>query len=70
MAFTLAGQRALKSYIDEYTSVWGQSPDGQRLYHGHAFLLTYFQIRYSLWHSGFRIRRLRPSNWSLTSLFL
>ena len=70
LAFALAGQRALKSYIDEHTSVWGHSPDGQRMYHGHAFLLTYFQIRYSLWHSGFRIRRLRPSNWSLTSLCL
>jgi SAM-dependent methyltransferase len=70
LAFALAGQRALKSYIDEHTSVWGQSPDGRRIYHGHAFLLTYFQIRYSLWHAGFRIRRLRPSNWSLTSLLL
>ncbi len=70
LAFALAGQRALNSYIDEHTSVWGRSADGQRTYHGHAFLLTYFQIRYSLWHAGFRIRRLLPSNSSRTSLLL
>lgn len=70
LGFALAGQRALRSYIDEHTSVWACSADGRRTYHGHAFLLTYFQIRYSLWHCGFRIRRLRPSNWSLTSVLL
>lgn len=70
LAYALTGQRALRSYVDEYTSVWGVSPDGQRLYHGHAFLINYFQLRYSLFHSGFRIARLWPSNWSLTSLAL
>lgn len=69
-AFALAGQRAFKSYIDEYTSVWGRSPDGSRTYHGHAFLLNYFQLRYSLHHCGFRIRRLWPSNWSPSSLLM
>ena len=70
LAYALTGQRALRSYVDEYTSVWGVSPDGQRLYHGHAFLINYFQLRYSLFHCGFRIARLWPSNWSLTSLAL
>ncbi|MGQ0629265.1 MAG: class I SAM-dependent methyltransferase, partial [Phycisphaerales bacterium] len=70
LAFALAGQRAFKSYVDEHTSVWGRSPDGSRTYHGHAFLLTYFQIRYSLHHCGFRIRRLLPSNWSVSSVAL
>ncbi len=70
LAYALAGQRAFKSYVDEHTSIWGKSPDGTRLYHGHAFLLTYFQIRYSLYHCGFRIRRLLPSNYSVSSLAL
>ena len=70
LAYALTGQRALRSYVDEYTSVWGVSPDGQRLYHGHAFLINYFQLRYSLFHCGFRIARLWPSNWSLTSVAL
>lgn len=68
LAYAFAGQRAFKSYVDEHTSVWGQSPDAQRVYHGHAFLLTYFQLRYSLYHCGFRIRRLRCSNVSPSSL--
>ncbi len=50
--------------------MWGVSPDGQRLYHGHAFLLSYYQLRCSLFHSGFAVSRLLPSNWSLTSLAL
>lgn len=69
-AYALAGQRAFKSYIDEYTSVWGYSPDRTRVYHGHAFLVTYFQLRYSLHHCGFRVESLWPSNWSVLSLLL
>ncbi|MCA9272913.1 MAG: class I SAM-dependent methyltransferase [Phycisphaerales bacterium] len=68
VAYALAGQRAFKSYIDEYTSVWGKSDDGTRLYHGHAFLISYFQLRYSLHHCGFKIEKLMPSNWSPTSV--
>ncbi|MFI4892754.1 MAG: methyltransferase domain-containing protein [Phycisphaerales bacterium JB058] len=67
-AYALAGQRAFKSYIDEYTSVWGRSDDGSRIYHGHAFLISYFQLRYSLHHCGFKIEKLMPSNWSPTSV--
>ncbi len=70
LAYALSGQRALRSYVDEYTSVWGVSPDGGRIYHGHAFLINYFQLRYSLFHSGLRLRRLWPGNWSLTSVAL
>ncbi len=70
LAYALAGQRAFKSYVDEYTSVWGRSADGSRTYHGHAFLVNYFQVRYSLHHCGFRIRRLLRSNWSLSSIAL
>jgi 2-polyprenyl-3-methyl-5-hydroxy-6-metoxy-1,4-benzoquinol methylase len=70
LAAALAGQRTLRSYIDEYTSVWGFSPDRTRIYHGHAFLISYFQLRYSLHHCGFRIRRLWNSNWSKSSMLL
>lgn len=69
-AYFGAGQRAFKSYIDEHTSVWGVSDDGSRTYHGHAFLVNYFQVRYSLHHCGFRIAQLRDSNWSPSSLAL
>ncbi len=70
LAYALAGQRALKSFIDEYTSVWGKSPDGKRTYHGHAFLISYYQLRYSLFHCGLRMRRLLRSNWSPSSVLL
>ncbi len=73
LAYCFAGQRAFKSYIDEHTSVWGRGPDGkggERIYHGHAFLVSYFQVRYSLYHCGYRVKALHPSNWSLTSIFL
>lgn len=70
LAYFFAGQRAFKSYIDEHTSVWGRSPDGQRIYHGHAFLVSYFQVRYSLHHTGFRIKDVHPSNWSWSSVLL
>ena len=67
-AYAFAGQRAFKSYIDEHTSVWGRSADGDRIYHGHAFLINYFQLRYSLFHTGFGVSGLWPSNWSPSSL--
>jgi SAM-dependent methyltransferase len=70
LAACLAGQRAFQSYLDEYTDLWGRSPDGRRVFHGHAFLVNYFQLRYSLYHCGLRIRRLLPSNWSPTSVLL
>jgi len=69
-AYAFTGQRAFSSYIDEHTSVWGRSEDGSRVYHGHAFLINYFQLRYSMHHCGLRVRRLMPSNWSPTSLAL
>ncbi len=68
LAYAMAGQRAFKSYIDEHTSVWGRSEDGSRIYHGHAFLISYFQLRYSLHHCGFKIEKLMASNWSTTSV--
>lgn len=70
VAFALAGQRTFKGHLDEYTSVWGRSADGTRIYHGHAFLINYFQLRYSLHHCGFKIQRLLSSNISNSSVIL
>jgi SAM-dependent methyltransferase len=70
LAYARAGPRTFKAHLDEYTGVWGRSPDGTRLYHGHAFLINYFQLRYSLHHTGFRIRQLLRSTTSPTSVAL
>lgn len=70
LSYALNGNRGFKSHIDEYTSVWGVSSDGRRTYHGHAFLVSYYQLRYSLHHCGFRIRAVLDSHWSTTSLLL
>lgn len=70
LSFALVGQRTFRTWFDEHTGVQARSADGTRIYHGHAFLADYFQLRYSLHHAGFRIRRLLPTRRSLTSLFL
>jgi SAM-dependent methyltransferase len=68
VAFALTGNRGFRSFVDEVTSVWGY--DGERLYHGHAFLINYFQLRYMLWHNGFRICDIVPTQHSPSSLAL
>ncbi len=68
LAFALAGNRAFKSFVDEETSVWGQ--DGNRIYHGHAFLINYFQLRYMLHHSGFTIKEIVGTHYGSTSITL
>lgn len=70
LAFAAVGQRTFRSWLDEFTGVQGRSADGTRVYHGHAFLADYFQLRYSLHHTGFRIRRILPTRRSLASLLL
>jgi hypothetical protein len=67
-AFMLTGNRAFKTWIDEITSVWGYQ-DG-RIYHGHAFLISYLQLRYLLWHSGLRIVEVVRNRFSWTSIAL
>lgn len=68
VAFALTGNRAFRSFVDEVTSVWGY--DGDRIYHGHAFLINYFQLRYMLWHSGFRVQEVVGTRYSVTSIAL
>lgn len=67
-AFTFTGNRAFKSFVDEITSVWGY--EGDRIYHGHAFLINYFQLRYMLWHTGFRVKEVVGTRYSVTSFLL
>lgn len=67
-AFMLTGNRAFKTWIDEVTSVWGY--EGGRIYHGHAFLISYLQLRYLLWHSGLRIVEVVRNRFSWTSILL
>lgn len=68
LAFTFTGNRAFKTWVDEVTSVWGYQ-DG-RIYHGHAFLINYLQLRYLLWHSGLRVVEVVANRFSWTSLLL
>lgn len=68
LSYLLVGQRTLSTFIDEHTAV--QARDGDRLYHGHVFLVDYFELRYLLHHSGFRITRMLASRLSLSSCLL
>ncbi len=68
LSYALTGQGILKTFIDEYTSV--QNRDGNRIYHGHVFLISYFQLHYLLHNSGFQISGLLPSRYSTISLML
>src|SRR5262245_4108621 len=68
LAFLLTGNRAFKTWVDEVTSVWGYQ-DG-RIYHGHAFLINYLQLRYLLWHSGLRVVEVVRNRFSGTSIAL
>ena len=67
-AFLFTGNRAFRSFVDEVTSVWGY--DGDRLYHGHAFLVNYLQLRYMLWHNGLRVLGVQGTRYSTSSLLL
>lgn len=68
VAYALAGQRTLSTFIDEYTSI--QARDGDRLYHGHVFLVDYFELRCLLHNHGFRIRAPLGTRLSWSSILL
>ena len=59
LSMCLAGFRTMSAWLDEYSGVQFQAED--RVYHGHAFMLDYNEMRYSLFHSGFRLTRVLPS---------
>lgn len=70
MSMAITGQRSLTAWFDEHVGAHARSEDGSRIYHGHAFLVDYFELRYSLHNCGFRIRRLLPTRKSFMSLLL
>lgn len=65
VAYMLSGQLNFRSALDEVSCYRGSLND--RIFHGHAFLRSYFQLRYVLHHAGFRVHsiewvRLSPSS--------
>ncbi len=65
----LTGQRLLKQgFINEVTTLRGL--DGARLYHGHAYLIDVFRLRYILRVTGMRIERLQTTRLSSSSILL
>ncbi len=70
VAHSLTGQRTFGTFIDEFTEIQDKSENGKRIYHGHVFLLDYFQLRYYLHNNSFKIERLLPFPASMDSLIL
>jgi SAM-dependent methyltransferase len=67
LAAFLTGQRLLgQGFINEETTL--RARDGRHLYHGHAFLIDAFRLRYLLRVAGFRIECLRATRLSPSSI--
>lgn len=68
-AYFLAGMKSFHSgYPNEESTAWGRDRD--RVYHGHAFTLPFFQIRYLLRVAGFDDIQLHGLDRSNTSCLL
>jgi len=64
-----SGQRSMRGgFLSEVRSLWGR--DGERLYHGHAFLIDAFRLRYVLRVCGLRWERLQTTRLSPGSLWM
>lgn len=69
-AFMLTGQSSLaRDPVSEVTHVRRES-SGSRLYMGHAFLLTYFQLRFFLKIAGFTDIQVYTAKYSMSSALL
>ncbi|MFW5730250.1 MAG: class I SAM-dependent methyltransferase [Desulfonatronovibrionaceae bacterium] len=69
-AFMLTGQSSLaRDPVSEVTHVRREST-GSRLYMGHVFLLSYFQLRFLLKISGFSDIRVYTAKYSMSSVIL
>lgn len=69
LSFLLSGQKSYRAGVpNEQSTMWGR--DGERVYHGHAFSLPYFQIRYLLRVNHFDDIGLRARGWSTSSKVL
>ena len=63
------GQRAMRQgFVNEATTL--RERNGERLYHGHAYLIDVFRLRYILRVVGMRSMRLELSNPSRGSMLL
>ncbi len=64
-----SGQRSMRGgFLSEHRTLWGR--DGERLYHGHAFLVDAFRLRYVLRICDLRWVELRTTRLSPGSLAL
>jgi SAM-dependent methyltransferase len=69
LAFLLSGQKSWRAGLpNERSTLWGR--EGGKAYHGHAFTLPWFQLRYLLRLAGFDDFRLEARGWSRTSCLL
>jgi len=57
LALSLSGFRTFNAWLDEHSGVQGRSDDGARIYHGHAFMVDYNELRYCLYQAGFAVTR-------------
>lgn len=65
----LTAQRLMRQgFINEVTTLRARQPT--RLYHGHAYLIDVFRLRYILRIVGLRLDQLYPTNWSPGSLLM
>jgi len=65
----LTGQRAMKrGFVNEDHTLRGR--EGTRTYHGHAFLIDVFRLRYLMAIEGLRINRVKMTRKSTTSFLL
>lgn len=63
----LTGQRQLgQGFVNEFATL--RERDGARLYHGHAFLIDVFRLRYLLRIAGLRLQGLRMCAFSPSAL--
>lgn len=67
-AFWTAQRSLHHGFVSEERTLWGR--DGERVYHGHAFLIDAFRLRYLLRVAGFRLEGLSTTRLSFGSLCL
>jgi len=69
VAAFLTGQRLLgQGFVNEESTL--RAREGERVYHGHAFLIDAFRLRYLLRIAGLRLERVEATRWSPTSIAL
>jgi 2-polyprenyl-3-methyl-5-hydroxy-6-metoxy-1,4-benzoquinol methylase len=67
-AFLTGGRVRAHGFVNEATTLYART--GTRLYHGHAFLIDAFRLRYILRTAGLELRELRGTTVSSGSVLL